>query len=209
MVTIDCCSVASTRTSMAGSPSTRVMMSSSTNPSRISATSPTVRIEPSSRVITGMSSNSSPNCRFETVCSTRPPASVRSSPKVKFREARRIASEIWLMESPLRRSSTSLSSIEISRSLVPTSVTWETDGSSSSPSRNAWAASRNSFSVADVDETESVRTSISTRLYSISGCSAETGGKFSMRSTAFLTSSRTAAASAKVASSTVTWASPS
>ena len=163
MSAIDCCSAASTRTNTAGVPLTSETTSSSTNPSRISATSPSVTMVPSSCVMSGMPSNSSPMLRFATVCSITPPDSVRSSPNVRLREARCTASDTWEMERSLRRSSSSPSSIAISRSRVPLSVTSETDGSSSSSLRTASAASRSSFSSATGDETARVIASMVSR----------------------------------------------
>ncbi len=109
----------------------------------------------------------------------------------------------------LRRSSSSLNSIAISRSRVPLSVTCETDGSSSSSLRTASAASRSSSSPARDDETARVIASMVSRASSISGRSAFDGGKFSMASTAFRTSLRTVLASAKVAISMSTLPRPS
>ena len=86
------------------------------------------------------------------------------------------------MVRPLRRSSSSLISIAISRSRVPWSSTSETDGSPSSALRTSSAASRNWFSLATDDETARVIASTDTRASSISGRSAFGGGKFSMAS---------------------------
>ncbi len=72
MRTIDRCSVASIRTNTAGGPLTRVTTSSSTNASRLSATSPSVTVVPLRLVRRGMSSNSSPKRRLETVCRMNP-----------------------------------------------------------------------------------------------------------------------------------------
>ena len=156
---------------------------------------------PFNRVMSGMSSNSSPMLRLATVCSTTPPASVRSSPNVRLREARCTAADTAAMDRSLRRSSSSLSSIAISRSRVPLSVTSETDGNPSSASRTSSAASRSSFSPTTGDWTASVIASMESCASLISGRSAFSGGKFSMASTAFRTSFRTEPASAKVASS--------
>ena len=209
MSMIDCRSVASTRTNTAGAPFTSETMSSSTNPSRIRATSPTVTMVPSSRVMSGMSSNSSPMLRLATVCSTTPPDSVRSSPNVRLRDARCTAADTWAVDRSLRRSSSSLSSIAISRSRVPRSVTSEMDGSSSSSLRTSSAASRNSFSLTIDDETASVIASTDSRASSICGRSAFCGGKFSMASTAFRTVCSTLSASAKVAISILAKPTPS
>ena len=156
---------------------------------------------PFSRVISGMPSNSSPMLRLATVCSTTPPESVRSSPNVRLSEARCTAFDTSTMDRSLRRSSSSLSSIAISRSRVPLRVTCETDGSSSSSLRTSSAASRSSFSSTTDDETTRVIASMDRRAGSISARSAFNGGKFSMASTAFRTSFRTVFLSAKVASS--------
>ena len=202
MSTTDCPSAAETRTNTAGLPLNSETISSSTNPSRISATSPTVTIVPSSRVMRGMFLNSSPARRLETVCRTTPPASVRSSPNVRFNEARWMALATWLMDRSLRRSSSSLSSIAISRSRVPSSLTWEMDGNPNNPSRSPSAASRSSFSATCDDETARVMTSIAARRTFTSGRSALRGGKFSILSTAPRTSSSTSETSAKSATST-------
>ena len=170
MSTMDCPSAASTRTKTAGLPSNRETTSSSTKPSRTSAMSPRVTIVPSRRVMSGMSSNSLPARRLPTVCRTTPPASVRSSPNVRFSEARRTALATRLMVRSLRRSSSSLSSIDISRSRVPSSVTREMEGRPSSPSRSSSAASRNSFSPATEDETAIVMTSRSRRSVHLDRC---------------------------------------
>lgn len=94
----DCSSVASMRTSTAGLPLTSVITSSSTNPSRIVATSPSVTIVPSSWVMSGMSSKSRPTLLLATVCRTTLPASVRISPMVRLREARLTVVEISVSE---------------------------------------------------------------------------------------------------------------
>ena len=156
---------------------------------------------PSSLVMSGMSSNSSPECRLEAVCSTTPPASVRSSPNVWFSDALCTALDTSLKVRLWRRSSSWLSSMDISRSRVPLSFTWEMDGSSSSSSRTFSAASRSACSETAGEETASVMTSSANCRSSTSGWSAVTGGKFSMPSTAVRTSSRTLAASANVDSS--------
>ena len=151
--------------------------------------------------MSGIPSNSSPMLRLAAVCNTTPPDSVRSSPNVRLREARCTAFDTWEMVRSLRRSSSSLSSIAISRSRVPLSVTCDTEGSSSSSLRTASAASRSSSSLTTDDETARVIASMASRASSISGRSAFSGGKFSMASTAFRTSFRTVPLSAKVASS--------
>ena len=206
---IDCRSVASTRTNTTGAPFSSETMSSSTNPSRISATSPSLTMVPSSRVMSGMSSNSSPMLRLATVCSTTPPDSVCSSPNVRLRDARCTAADTWEIDRSLRRNSSSPSSIAISRSRVPRSVTSEMDGSSSSAPRTSSAASRNSFSLAIDDETARVSASTTGRASFISGRSAFGGGKLSMASTAFRTVSSMLFASAKVAISILTKPTPS
>ena len=161
--TTDCRSVASTRTSTAGMPLTRETTSSSTKASRILATSPSVTMLPSSRVRSGMLANSSPMLRLPTVCSTTPPDSVRSSPNVRFKETRWTVLATWAIERPLRRSASSLSSIEISRSRVPRSLTWEIDGNSSNSRRTCSAASLSLSSPASDEDTARVMTSISRR----------------------------------------------
>ena len=206
---IDCLSEALTRTRTAGWPLTVVMMFWSTNPSRIVAMSPSDTIVPSSFVMSGMSSNSVPTVRLATVCRTTPPAWVRSSPNVRFREARRTVCDTSLRERPLRRNSSSLNSMVISRSRVPLSTTWEMDGRASSSSRTSSAAYRNRLSETDDDETASVTTSRAVRMSSTCGRSATAGGKFSIPPTAFLTSSSTVSPSAKVANSISTRARPS
>ena len=147
--------------------------------------------------------------RLATVCSTTPPESVRSSPNVRLSEARCTAFDTWLIDRSLRRSSSSLSSIAISRSRVPRRVTCETDGRSRSSLRTSSAASRNSSSPTADDETASVIASMLSRASPISGSSALGGGNLSMESTAFRTSFRTVLASAKVASSMPTLPHPS
>ena len=189
------------RTNTAGVPLTSATTSSSTNPSRISATSPSVTMVPFSRVMSGMPSNSSPMLRLAMVCSTTPPDSVRSSPNVRLREARCTAADTPASDRSLRRSSSSLNSIAISRSRVPLSVTCEIDGSSSNSLRTFSAASRSSFSLTAEDETARVIASMTSCSSLMSGSSAFRGGKFSMASTAFRTSVRTSPAFAKVASS--------
>ena len=201
MSAIDCRSVASTRTNTAGVPSTSATMSSSTNSSRISATSPSVTMVPFSRVMSGMPSNSSPMLRLATVCRMTPPDSVRNSPNVRLSEARCTAFDTAAKDRSLRRSSSSLSSIAISRSRVPLSVTCETEGNSSSSLRTSSAASRSASSPTSDDETARVIASMANRSSLISGGSAFIGGKFSMAPTALRTSLRTAPASAKVATS--------
>ena len=156
---------------------------------------------PSSLVMRGMSLNSSPKRRLETVCRTTPPASVRSSPNVRFSEALCTALEISLNVRLWRRSSSSLSSMDISRSRVPRNFTWEIEGSSSSSSRTFSAASRSSCSETAAEETASVITSSAGCRSSTSGWSAVTGGKFAMPPTAVWTSFRTFVASANVDSS--------
>ena len=164
---------------------------------------------PSSCVMRGMPSNSSPMLRLATVCSTIPPDSVRSSPNVRLSDARCTAADTSAMVRSLRRSSSSLSSIAISRSRVPRSVTSETDGSSSSSLRTSSAASRSRCSPTADDVTARVIASTDSRASLTSGCSAFGGGKFSMASTAFCTSFRATAGSAKVASSMRIRATPS
>ena len=92
----------------------------------------------------------------------------------------------------------------ISRSRVPFSATWETDGSCSTLSRRSSAARRNASSERAGEATASVMTSWETFRSSTSGCSARTGGKFSMLSIALWMSLKTASESAKVDISTVT-----
>ena len=147
--------------------------------------------------------------RLATVCSTTPPDSVRSSPNVRLREARCTAADTWAIDRSLRRNSSSPSSIAISRSRVPRSVTSEMDGSSSSSLRTSSAASRSSFSFTIDDETARVIASMDSRASSISGRSAFGGGKFSMASTALRTAFSTLFASAKVAISILTKPMPS
>ena len=160
---------------------------------------------PLSLVMSGISLNSSPKRRLETVCRTNPPDSVRSSPNVRLSEALCTAFSISLNERSCRRNPSSLSSMDISRSRVPSSRTWETDGSSNNSSRRFSAASRRPFSSTAVDDTASVMTSRASCWSSTSGWSAVTGGKFSMPATAVWTSFRTRVASAKFASSMRIW----
>ncbi len=204
----DCSLAASTRTKTAGLPSTVERMSSSTKPSRIVATSPSVRMVPSSLVMSGMFLNSSPICRFPTAWRTTPPARVRNSPNVALREARRTILATLARVRLWRRSSSSFISMAISRSRVPRNLTWETDGNASRSSRRLSAALRNAFSGTVEDATANVITSIACFFSSTLGRSAFAGGKFSMLSTALRTSARTSPASAKVSSSTSSRAKP-
>ena len=159
--------------------------------------------------MSGMSRNSSPTWRLASVCRTTPPAPVRNSPAVRFTEPRRTIPETSERVKPLRRKASSLISMVISRSRVPLRSTSETDGSASRSSRSRSAASRNWSSVSTEDETANVITSRTGRDINTSGCSALTGGKFSMRSTAFCTSSSTVSGLAKAETSILTWPSPS
>ena len=118
---------------------------------------------PSSRVSSGMLLNSSPMLRLPTVCSTTPPASVRSSPNVRFMETPRTVLATWAMERLLRRSASLLSSIEISRSRVPRSLTWEIDGNSSNSLRTCSAARLSLSSPTTGEDTARVMTWVSRR----------------------------------------------
>ena len=152
--------------------------------------------------MSGMSANSSPARRFETVCRTTLPAFVRSSPNVRLREARCTALTTCRRERSWRRSSSSLSSIEISRSRAPSSDTCEMEGRASNPSRSSSAASRSSFSATWDEETARVMTSGVTRNSCTSGRSAPGGGNRSIAFTAPSTALSTSAASANSATST-------
>ena len=108
-----------------------------------------------------------------------------------------------------RRNSSSFISIAISLSRVPPRRAKDTEGREINSSRTRSAAERSPSSDMTVDETESVNISADTLASLTVGESAETGGKFSMAPIAFLTSERTASASAVTSSSASSLPTPS
>ena len=194
---------------IAGTPSTSPSTSTSAKPSMTVATSRSLTIVPSMFAISTTSRKSSPTMRFWSVRRISPPASVRSSPEDTLSEDSRIARASSEMVRLLRRSCSSLTTIEISRSAAPKRETIESDGSASRSSCTRSAAARSSVLPSAVEVTATVMMIRCALVNTISGCSALSGGNPSMRSTADMTSSRTVTGSANGSSWTVTVPSPS